>query len=234
MLDLGSPVFAVLAFVLGVVMLRLNVWRGFLVLKPDSMRLLIEDPGELREVPAVLEPTHDALKALGFVSIGSHLEHPRFGAATLMYDYANATDGVFATLFEGPAWGVRFHRGFGYVPRSEAEGPRARLVMMTPTDNGGCVLSANSRRPGANVAGRYLSGALVGVTPERLLKAHLRRVPELGTPKAEWTIEGRLAVARAWYSDVGKTELRQQHAVGLLWTLGALGMVGASLLGKDG
>jgi len=69
---------------------------------------------------------------------------------------------------------------------------------------------------------------------ERLLKAHLRRMSEMGAPKAVWSIEGRLAAARAWYSDVGKTELRQQHAVGLLWTLGALGMVGASLLGTDG
>jgi len=96
------------------------------------------------------------------------------------------------------------------------------------------VLSANSRRPGANVPGRYLSGALIGVSVERLLKAHLRRMSEMGAPKAVWSIEGRLAAARAWYSDVGKTELRQQHAVGLLWTLGALGMVGASLLGTDG
>ncbi len=229
----GSPIYDVLAFVVGVVILRLNLWRAWLVVRPESIRLLIEDPGELHQVPSVLEPTHEALLALGFVSIGSHLEHPRFGAATMMYDYANATEGVFATIFEGPSWGVRFARGFAYVPRSEAEGPAARLVLMSPIEGGGFVVSANARRPGANRPGRYLSGALVGVTPERLLKAHLRRVPELGRPKAEWHIEGRLVVARAWYSDVGKAELRQQHAVGLLWTLGALGMVGASFFSKD-
>jgi len=128
LLPLGSPVFVVLAFVVGLVMLRLNLWRGWLVLRPASMRLLIEDPGELNQVPAVLEASHDALKAHGFVSVGSHTEHPRFGAATLMYDYANPTEGVFATLFEGPKWGVRFQRGFGYVPRAEAEGPAARFV----------------------------------------------------------------------------------------------------------
>lgn len=223
----------VLAFVLGLVILRLNLWRGWLVLQPASMRLLIEDPGPLGQVPASLEPSHEALEALGFTSIGSHLEHPRFGAATLMYDYAHAGEGVFATLFDAPRWGVRFQRGLGWVPRSEAEGPAVRLLLVTPTVAGGFVVSANSRRPGANVPGRYFSGALVGVTPQRLLKAHLRRVTELGAPHAQWTIEGRLDAARTWYSEVGKTELRQQHAVGLLWTLGALGMVGASFFRRD-
>lgn len=232
-LPLGSPLFSVLAFVLGFAMLRLNLWRAWLVLRPGSMRLIVDDPGALTTVPGVLEPTHDALKALGFVSIGSHLEHPRFGAQTSMYDYVHHAHGVFATLHEAPTWGVRFTKGLAYVPRSEAEGPSARLVLVTPCENGGFVISANSRRPGANVPGRYLSGALVGASPERLLKAHLRRVPELGAPKARWSLEGFIDAARAWYSDVGKTELRQQHAVGLLWTLGALGMVGASLFGHD-
>jgi hypothetical protein len=230
----GSPVFSVLAFVLGFVMFRLNLWRAWLVLRPGSTRLFVEDPGTLSQVPSALEPMHDALRALGFTSIGSHLEHPRFGAQTLMYDYAHPALGVFASVFVAPAWGLHFARGLAWVPRTESEGPPVRLVLLTPTQHGGFVVSANARRPGANVAGRYLSGALVDAPPDRLLKAHLRRVPELGAPNAQWTIDGRLAAAKEWYSEVGKTELRQQHAVGLLWTLGALGMVGASFFGADG
>ena len=231
---LGSPVFSVLAFVLGFAMFRLNLWRAWLVLQPGSTRLFIEDPGALTQVPGSLEAMHETLKSLGFASIGTHLEHPRFGASTLMYDYAHPALGVFATIFAAPSWGIRFARGIAWVPRTESEGPAVRLVLLTPTQNGGYVVSANSRRPGANVAGTYLSGALVDAPADRLLKAHLRRVTELGAPKAEWTIEGRLAAAKEWYSEVGKTELRQQHAVGLLWTLGALGMVGASFFGQDG
>ena len=165
-------------------MLRLNLWRAWLVIKPQSMRLLIEDPGEVRQVPRVLELTHEALQALGFTSIGSHLEQPRFGAASLIYDYVHAQNGVFASLSEAPRWGVRFNRGVAYVPRSEAEGPQARLVLLTPCANDAFVLSANARRPGANLAGRYLSGALPGVTVERLFNAHLRRLAEMSAPAA--------------------------------------------------
>ncbi len=215
-------------------MLRLNLWRAWLTLNPASMRLVVEDPGPVSQLPHSLEATHDALLALGFVSLGTHLEHPRFGLATLMYDYAHAHDGVFASLFEAPRWGVRWGRGLAYVPRSESEGPAARLVLTSPMANGGFVVSANARRPGANVPGRYLSGAIEGVSADRLFKAHLRRLPQLGAPQAEWTIDGRLHAAKTWHCEVGKTELRQQHAVGLLWTLGALGMVGASFLGNTG
>jgi hypothetical protein len=63
-----------------------------------------------------------------------------------------------------------------------------------------------------------------------VLKAHLRRVPEVGTPRRLETLDSRVVAAREWYARSGKAELRQQHAVGLLWTVFALGMVGASLL----
>jgi hypothetical protein len=137
------------------------------------------------------------------------LEHPRFGKRLVSFDYAHPTEKVYASVFEGLS-GVKTY-------------------LLTPTRGGGLVLTADFRRPAHEEKGRYLSGTVEGANPERLLRAHQRRVPELGEPESSWSLDGRVDAARSWYSGAGKTEVRQQNAVGLLWTVFAIGMVGAAI-----
>jgi len=151
---------------------------------------------------------------LGFTLLGTHVEHAKLRKPVVSWDYVDEKHTAFATLHEGL-------------------NGRARLYYFTPTANGGFVLTANYRRPSREVKHRYLSGGLEGVSADRLWAAHQRRIPELGEPKADWTLEGRVAAAHAWFQGPGATELRLQNAVGLLWTVGALGMVGAALFGRS-
>jgi hypothetical protein len=44
------------------------------------------------------------------------------------------------------------------------------------------------------------------------------------------TLEARVDAGRAWVRSAGVRELRQQNALGLLWTLFSLGMVVAAFL----
>ncbi len=191
------------------VLIRWNLWRAVLFLAPGSVLVDSDAPAGAAPLPAPLSGPHRALLALGFVALGTHLEHPRFGKRLLSFDYAHPTERVYASLFLG------------------LSGPR--LYLLTPTRGGGLVLTADFRRPAREEKGRYLSGTVEGATPERLLRAHQRRVAELGEPDSSWTLDGRVDAARSWYSGAGKTEVRQQNAVGLLWTVFAIGMVGAAL-----
>jgi hypothetical protein len=209
----GSPAMAVLVVAVASVLLWWNLWRAIIFLFPGSVQLQVDAPPGMTPVTGALEGTHDELVQHGFKLLGTHLEHPRLGRTQLSWDYVDGQQQAFASLHVGA-------RG------------RARLYLLTPTENGGFVLTANYRRPSREVKQRYLAGALEEVSFDRLWAAHQRRIPEVGTPKAEWTLEGRVAAGRAWFQGPGALELRLQNAVGLLWTVGALGMVGAAMFGR--
>ncbi|MBL9038428.1 MAG: hypothetical protein JNG84_07940 [Archangium sp.] len=213
--------------VAGAVLAWLNAWRALVFVAPTSCRVTVEDPGPLTTVPGALEATHAQLLELGFESLGSHTEQHPLGPARWHLDYVHRAEGVWASVHAPPKWGLSAAARC-WVPRAEAEGPRARVSLVTPGTQG-VLVSSNFRRPGAHVPGAFFCGAIEGVPLARLLRAHVRRVPEVGAPQGEWTVDGLAALLRGCFNGAGKTELRQRHAAGLLWTLGALGMVGVSL-----
>jgi hypothetical protein len=193
--------------------LRANLWRAILFVRPQSIRIEADAPAGQVKLPEELFALDAALRAAGFASLGSHSERPRLGQETFSYDYLHAQEKVYGTA---------------YVGRDGS----ARLYLLTPTTNGGYVITANYRRPARERKGAYVSGALENPTVERLLKAHQRRVPEVGQSAtgAAGDQEARLAAARAWFEGSGQGEVRMQNAFGLLWTLGTLGMVAAAIL----
>lgn len=200
----------VLALIAAAVVLRLQAWRAVLCVAPQLTRVEAETPADATQVPGELEDAWAELQRLGFVLLGAHSEKSPLAPERLFVDGVHATQPVVASLTVG---------------RDEQD----HLVLLTQGAQG-LVLTANYKRPAVERPGRYLAGGLDGVAPERLLKAHLRRIGEVGAPQRLDSLEARVAVAREWYSRSGKAEFRQQHAVGLLWTLGALGMVGAAVV----
>jgi hypothetical protein len=173
------------------------------------VKIEADTPADVTQVPPELHEAWDELEKLGFVLLGAHTEKVPLAAARWFLDGKHATEPVFASLTVG---------------RDEQD----HVFLLTQSEKG-FVITANYKRPATEVPGSYLAGGLEGVSPERLLKAHRRRVPEIGAVKHLVSLDDRLAAARDWYAGSGKAELRQQHAVGLLWTLGALGMVAAAL-----
>jgi hypothetical protein len=192
-------------------LLRWNLWRAILFLRPQSTTVEADAPADQAKPPAPLEKAEAGLAALGFTRLGSHLERSPLSRTRLGFDYVHAGEHVFATTF--------------LSPRGEP-----RLYFLTPTANGGFVLTADHRRPAHEVPGRYLSGGMDETSPERIFKAHQRRVATVGEPAVTPTLEARVEVGRAWYAGDGRREVRQQNALGLLWTLGSLGMVCAAFL----
>src|SRR5688572_32962783 len=81
------------------VVMRGNLWRAWLCLKPTSIAIEADAPPGQVKLPELLEKPDVELRALGLVSIGSHLEQPRFGNEMFSYDYAHPIDGCFATLY---------------------------------------------------------------------------------------------------------------------------------------
>ena len=209
-MDPDSPLIAVLALVAALVLLRFQAWRAVLCVRPQAVRVEVETPADVTVVPPQLEDGLAELKKLGFTLLGAHSEKAPLARTRFFLDAVLPGQPVVASLSLGS---------------DEQE----QLVFLTQSERG-FVITSNYRRLSYEVPGAYLAGGLDGASPERVLKAHLRRVPEIGTPRVLATIEDRVAAARDWYSRSGKPELRQQHAVGLLWTLGALGMVGAALV----
>jgi hypothetical protein len=199
----GNPVVVVLAVLAGLVVLRLQIWRALLFITPTSVRVEAEEPSSVVVVPGALEPAVEALRTLGFVLVGTHSESPRLTRGTRFIDLLEPTTGTWASV---------------------AEGRRARVSLLSCTAQG-WVVTSDFRRPSSDVAGA-LAGAIEGASPERLLKAHLRLV-QAPEPVAHPTLEARVELARAWFAGPGRAELRQQHAIGLLWSLGALALMGA-------
>jgi len=189
-----------------------NFWRAILCLAPSTMSVEIEDPPDRIELPLELSAVAKQLEALGFAPIGSRREKPRFGPASLAYDYANAQDKVFATLSVG-------------------RDGKPHLYFLTAFSGGGFVITANYRRPAKEIPGHYLAGSLDDFPPERVYKAHLKRIESLPA-SGEYTQDGRLGAAQAWVAGPGRSELRQQNLAALVWTAGTLGIVAAAVFGK--
>ncbi len=200
---------AAVVLVAALVVLRFQAWRAVLFLRPEAVRVEVETPADVTQVPGELDDAWGELQKLGFTLLGTHSEKSPLAPLRLFLDAVHPAHPVVASLTLGP---------------DEED----HLVFLTQSARG-FVLTANYRRLSSEVPGAYLSGGLEGASAERLLKAHLRRVPEIGPPKVLATLDARVDAAREWFARSGKPELRQQHAVGLLWTLGAVGMVGAAL-----
>ncbi len=200
------------ALALVLLVLYKNLWRAVLCIAPATLALDTEDPPDRMQVPHELKPLAGELANLGFSPIGTRREKPVLAAATIFYDFANAADKVFATLF-----------------LSTSGTPR--LYYLTTTQRNGFVITANYRRPSKEIAGVYLAGALEEFPPERIYRAHLRRIERMG-PVGEYTQEGRLAAAKAWFSGPGRSEIRNQNLHGLVWTAGTLGILAAALFGR--
>jgi hypothetical protein len=225
-----SPELAAGVLVAALVVLWFQGWRALLFLRPGSARVEVETPADVTTVPEELADTWGELQKLGFTLLGVHSEKTPLAPRRFFLDGVHATEPVNVSLpflSDGPEALVAARRVLGGRDEPESEGELFELV--TQSDRG-FVFTANYKRLAREVPGAYLSGGLDGASPERVLKAHLRRVPEVGTPKRLETLDSRVLAAREWYARSGKPELRQQHAVGLLWTLGALGMVCAALL----
>jgi hypothetical protein len=211
---LSLVIYAMGAGVIAIVM-RGNLWRAWLCLKPTSILIEADAPAGQIKLPEPLEKTDAELRALGFASIGSHVEQPKFGPEMVSYDYVHAEHRCFATLYVSTNGG-------------------AKLYFLTPTQGGGFVITANHPRPAREIKGRYLSGSLESLPAARVITAHQRRVSEVGAPEGEFNQAGRIAAAKAWFAGPGNVEVRQQNALGLLWTVGTVGMVAAAIFGQKG
>jgi hypothetical protein len=195
------------------VILRLTLWRAILCVAPSSVQLEIEEPGAPSKVDPALRKTDAELLRLGFERLGTHSEKSPLGPSTLCFDYLHRTDRTFATVFDK-----------GGVPH---------LYFLSRLTDGATALTANYRRPARELPGHYFSGYLEDFPPERVYKAHLRRVEgHFAGGDADVSLEGRVALARTWYAGPGRSEVRQQHVQGLLWTVGSLGMVAALLFAR--
>lgn len=186
----------------------LNLGRTWLFLFPGSVQVEADSPAEHMALPPELAPLAHQLQALGFVPLGSHEERPRLRPPLCAYAFAHPHQPVFATLYPGPP----------------------RLELLTPLAPEGFVITANWRRPALERPGRYRSGGLADASPERLLRAHLRRLRGL-TPGGDFSWEARVSAAQAWYQGLGRGEVRQQNLPGLLWTATALAIFATALLG---
>jgi hypothetical protein len=196
---------------MAVKLLLLNFWRAVLFFSPGGVQLQPGEPAERMQLPPPLAPLAGQLQALGFVPLGSHVEKPRFQKGEASYDFAHAGERAFATLH--------------FSPRGEP-----RVYLLTPLAPEGFVLTADYARPGFEVPGRYRSGGLPGVPPERLLQAHRQRLQGLH-PSEEFTWEARLRSGQAWYRGLGQREIRRQNLQGVLWTVVALAIVAGLFLG---
>ncbi|MBN1208652.1 MAG: hypothetical protein JXB05_27575 [Myxococcaceae bacterium] len=208
---LGQLATVVAGVVLAVMLLSLNYWRALLFLFPARVRVEPDAPGDQMELPSELTGLAEQLQALGFLPLGSHEEKPPLARATLSYDFAHPAERVFATLHLSPKGAPR-------------------LYFLTPLAPEGFVITAGYRRAAFELPGRYRSGGLEQVPPERLFRAHLKRLEGL-SPTGDFTWEGRVETGRSWYRGLGQKELRRQNLPGLLWTVAALAIVVSAFLG---
>lgn len=215
--DLAMPLGVRLAAVLLVALLLL--YRGLpgalLCLFPGAMRQRPEPADEHPDgdEPEPVRHTVPALAALGFERLGVRRETPPLGPATLSWDFVHRAEKSYASLY--------------LVDRRTR-----RLYFLTPYDGGALVLTADHQRPGAVQDGYYLAGGLVNATPEQLWAAHKRQMAAMedtGRERvAQGTVADRMDAARAWFSGVGKREVRVRNlTAALLAAMGAFMLVSA-------
>jgi hypothetical protein len=190
----------------------LNVGRSLLFLRPESLAIEPEAPADQAKVPDELSGLARELGEQGFTFLGSHTERAWQRKTQTFYDFAHLLEGTFATIWMA------------------ASGER-ELELWTWSEAGG-LITANHRRPVREEPGRYQSSYLEKANVARLVKAHSRRA-EGRKGQGPFTLEGRVEVGRAWLAGPGRTEIRQQHLSGLLWTLGTLVMVAAAVYGRS-
>ena len=191
-------------------LLRQNAWRAVLCLFPGSLKVEAEGPAGGVPIPTGLSAAVDELLSLGFVPLGSHREKAFLRRAELLFDFCHPAERSYASVFKG-------------------RGGRPGVLLLSRMEGEAFALTANQSRPAKEVPGRYLSGALEVARLERLVKAHQRRAQSLGNPLARCDQEGYFEARRAWFDGPGRRELRAQNLLGLLWTVGTLGIVGALL-----
>ncbi len=209
---MSQAVWPILLTVGAGVLLRFNLWRALLCLRPQSLRLEWDGWADgFKSLPEPLEAIARELRAEGFQPLGVRTEQPPLGPVRRLWELSHPEAQVFATLY--------------LSARSEL-----RFYLLTPLTRGGFVLSANHRRPPGDEARGYFSSGLEGVTPSRLLRAHQRRLSGL-QPEGSFTYGEREAAARGWLERFGRFELRQKNVRGLLWTLTAWVLVACALSG---
>jgi len=189
MLVVGVVVFAA-------ILLRMNLWRAVLFLKPGAVHVELDTPADQMKLPDALRPLAASLEALGFRALGSRYEKTPLAAPFISYDFAHPGERAFATVYLG-----RF--------------ASPRLYFLTPLLGDGFVITANFRRPARTVGTHYVAAGVPGLSPDRLLKAHQRRLEGRDALGAfDW--EGRLTAAKSWVAGPGRAEIRWQNLNGLV------------------
>ena len=187
---------------------------GLLWLMPGAIRhqALPADEFPAAEDPEPVRTTAPVLEALGFERLGVRSEKPPLGKPLRSYDWVNRAQRCYASAY--------------MVDRRTR-----RLYFFTPYDGGAAVLTADHRRPGADLHGYYLAGGLDRATPEELWTAHRRQMAamdETGRERiAMGTLPDRMACARAWFLGAGKREVRaRQRTAAVMSVCGVAMLVG--------
>ncbi len=204
-------VFLGASLLLAAYVLKTHGWRAVLFVNPRAQRHEADAPGDQMKLPLEVEPLARAIRELGFSPLGSRLVCAAFAPDETQWDFVNAPERTFATLSLG--------RDRGGTPR---------LDFVSPLSGAGQVITGNYGRPAKEIEGRYLNGGLEEASPERLFRAHQRRIDALDVP-APFSMEARLDLLRAWSAGPARMELRLLHAQGLLWSVGSIVMVAAAV-----
>ncbi|MBS2027048.1 MAG: hypothetical protein JST54_04005 [Deltaproteobacteria bacterium] len=165
---------------------------------PGAVRQRAEPHDEWppQDDPEPIRTTAPALEALGFERLGVRSEKPLLGQAQYSFDYLHRAEKTYASLYL-------------------VDKRTRRLYFFTPYDGGASVLSADHKRPGADLDGYYLAGGLPNATPDQLWVAHKRQLAameETGRERAaKGTMADRMDAAKAWFTGVGKREVRVRH-----------------------
>lgn len=192
----------------GAIALRGTLWRAILFVRPGAIHLERLDA----RLPDALLRSATELMRLGFRPLGAHLEAPPLGRSARVFDFVHEGARTFASLISAR--------------------PVPRVFFFTPVEPDGFVLTSNYPR-GASAKPGYLSGSLENVPLERLFAAHRRRCEGMST-RGGLSLDDRIAAAREWYAGRGRSEVRAQHALGFLWSVGIVLMMAAVLWGRAG
>jgi hypothetical protein len=208
------PLWLSLALTAGITLAVLIVYLpgGLLWLLPGAVRhrALPADENPPAEDPEPVRTTAPALERLGFERLGVRTEQPPLAKPMLSYDWVHRLERCYASEY--------------MVDRRTR-----RLYFFTPYDGGAAVLTADHRRPGADLQGYYLAGGLKGATPEELWVAHQRQMAameETGRERiAKGTLADRMDCARAWFLGSGKREIRALHRTAAVMAVCGLAML---------